>query len=183
MNIWFTVDTHFGHENVIRYNQRPFSSVSEMDEALIENWNEAVQPDDTIYHLGDFTLKGKSQAEDYFHHLNGRIQVVPGGHDHRWNQKHDYYSKSGHPVVILPPLQTIKVSLPVSDQQQLIVLCHYSMRVWDRSHYGSWHLYGHSHGNLPPIANSLDVGVDCWEYRPASLAAVQKEINPQPFRK
>lgn len=117
MKIWFTADTHFGHGNVIRYNQRPFSSVSEMDNALIENWNEVVQPNDTIYHLGDFTLLGKKLAENYFQRLNGRIHVIPDGHDQRWNRKHDFSSKSSLPVVVLPTLVTIKVPLPDSNQQ------------------------------------------------------------------
>ena len=177
MTTWFTADTHLGHENVIRYCNRPFPSVAEMDEGLIENWNQAVNPDDVIYHLGDFTLLGKEPANAYFQHLNGRIRVIPGGHDHRWLGKGDYLSGSGHPVSILPPLRTIKVSLPDPDQPQLIVLCHYSLRVWDRSHYGSWHLYGHSHGNLLPLENSLDVGVDCWDFQPISLETIIREIN------
>jgi len=111
MKIWFTADTHFGHGNVIRYNKRPYSSGSEMDTVLIENWNKAIQPNDTIYHLGDFTLQGKKLAEHYFSRLNGRIHVVPGGHDRSWNKKYDFFSRSGHPVVVLPPLVTIKVPL------------------------------------------------------------------------
>ena len=176
MNIWFTADTHFGHANVIRYNQRPFTSAAEMDEALIENWNQSIGSKDSIYHLGDFTLLGKKSAEDYFQQLNGKIHLIPGGHDHRWIGKGTYHSGSGHPVVILPPLQTIKVSLPDSGQPQLIVLCHYSLRAWDRSHYGSWHLYGHSHGSLPPLENSLDIGVDCWDYCPVSLESVTHKL-------
>lgn len=179
MKTWFTADTHFGHENVIRYCNRPFASASEMDERLIENWNQAVGPDDIIYHLGDFTLAGKKMARKYFQRLNGKIQVVPGGHDKRWLRKGTYHSLPGHSVSILPPLQTIKVSLPDTDQPQLIVLCHYSLRVWDRSHYGSWHLYGHSHGNLPPLEGSLDMGVDCWDYRPVSLETINRELTPK----
>jgi calcineurin-like phosphoesterase family protein len=175
MTIFFTADTHFGHENVIRFCNRPYSSASEMDKKLIENWNQSVDPNDIIYHLGDFTLLGKKQAKDYFQQLNGRIHVIPGGHDRRWIGKGTYRSGSGHTVSILPPLHTIKVSLPDSGQPQLIVLCHYSLRVWDRSHYGSWHLYGHSHGNLPPLENSLDVGVDCWDYSPVSLENINRE--------
>jgi calcineurin-like phosphoesterase family protein len=109
MKIWFTADTHFGHGNVIRYNKRPFSSLSEIDETLIENWNGVVHPNDTVYHLGDFTLHGKKLTADYFRRLNGKIHVVPGGHDRRWNRKYDFFSKSGHPVEVLPPLVTIKV--------------------------------------------------------------------------
>ena len=148
-----------------------------MDEHLIQNWNQVVKPDDLIYHLGDFTLWGKGPAEVYFQQLNGKIHITPGGHDHRWLEKSNYISGSGHPVVILPPLLTIKIPLPDSGQSQLIVLCHYSLRVWDRSHYGSGHLYGHSHGNLPPLENSLDVGVDCWDYRPVSMEDINRKLN------
>lgn len=177
MTIWFTADTHFGHNNVIQYCHRPYQSISEMDEQLIKNWNQVVKPDEIIYHLGDFTLLGKEPAEGYLQQLNGKIHVIPGGHDHRWIGKDTYISGSGYPVQIMPPLQTIKVALPDSNESQLIVLCHYSLRVWDRSHYGSWHLYGHSHGGLPSLENSRDVGVDCWDYCPVSLEDINREIT------
>ena len=60
---------------------------------------------------------------------------------------------------------------------QLIVLCHYSMRKWNKSHYGSWHLYGHSHGNLPPLGLSFDVGVDTNDYYPYSLDDVSNKMK------
>ena len=62
--------------------------------------------------------------------------------------------------------------LGVGGYPQVIVLCHYALRVWDRAHYGSWHLYGHSHGQLPSLGLSLDVGVDCHGYRPLNLVEV-----------
>ena len=177
MSIYFTSDTHFGHDNVIRYCDRPYKTLSEMDEALVENWNQALRPDDTIYHLGDFTLGKREQAEAYFARLNGRIKVVPGGHDKRWLAKGEYHSKSNYPVEILPPLVTIKLTLSGISTPQIFVLSHYAMRVWDRSHYGSWHLYGHSHCNLPPLPGSLDVGIDCWGYFPVFLREVMKELQ------
>ncbi len=178
MTVWFTADTHFGHANIIRYCKRPCASVTEMDDMLIENWNQVVRPGDYMYHLGDFAMGGRDQAAHYFSRLNGVISIVPGGHDKRWLRKGEYRSKSGHPVTILSPLHTLKLSIPGIAQHQMVVLCHYAMRVWDRSHYGSWHLYGHSHGNLPPLQNSLDVGVDCWDYYPLSLMRVAEEIGP-----
>ena len=176
MTIWFTADTHFGHANIIKYCNRPFSSIEEMDESLIKNWNDAVGPNDTIYHLGDFTLAGKDAVRMYFLRLEGKIFIVPVGHDRKWLKGKEYFSRSDHPVTILPPLYTFSVSLPDEKHPQPIVLCHYAMRVWDRSHYGSWHLYGHSHGNLPPLKNSLDVGVDIRNYHPLSLHDVRKEM-------
>lgn len=177
MPIWFTSDTHFGHANIIEYSNRPFASVQSMDEALINNWNQLVSPQDTIYHLGDFTLRGQAEASDYFSQLNGKIIVVPGGHDWRWQKANDYTSKSGYPVIILPALHSIKVTVPEIEKVQPIVLCHYAMRVWDKSHYGSWHLYGHSHGQLPPLKNSLDVGVDCWNFQPIPVETIFHAIT------
>jgi calcineurin-like phosphoesterase family protein len=177
MAIWFTADTHFGHKNVIRYCERPFTSIQEMDEALIENWNNNVKPKDTIYHMGDFILAGQEKANDYFSSLNGKILLIPGGHDKRWIRQGEYRSKSDFPINILPALHTIKLAMPDQEKPKLVVLCHYSMRVWDRSHYGSWHLFGHSHGNLPSQKNSLDVGVDCWNFYPVSLDDVRRKLE------
>jgi calcineurin-like phosphoesterase family protein len=148
-----------------------------MDEKIIENWNQSVRPDEIIYHLGDFTLLGAEPASEYFQRLNGRIHIIPGGHDHRWLRKQDYFSRSNHQLIVLPPLKTIKVALSGQEAPQLIVLCHYALRVWDRSHYGSWHLYGHSHGNLPALENSQDVGVDVWDLHPISLETIRSTLN------
>ena len=57
-NIFFTSDTHFHHDNIIRFCNRPFKDVYHMDEELIKRWNEKVGPDDIIYHLGDFAWGG-----------------------------------------------------------------------------------------------------------------------------
>lgn len=70
MNTFFTADTHFGHNNIIKYVNRPFNSVEEMDEQLISNWNSKVTHEDTIYHLGDFAFS--KTPEKYFYRLNGK---------------------------------------------------------------------------------------------------------------
>lgn len=165
---WFTSDHHFGHANIIRFCERPFNTVDEMDSELIYRWNEAVGRNDVVYHLGDFALMGLDFARRIFRKLNGRIAVVPGGHDKRWlpKSKHNVVSKSGHWISVLPPL------VSVTFDKRIIVLCHYAMRVWDRSHYGAWHLYGHSHGKLPEWGNALDVGVDSHDFTPISLEEI-----------
>lgn len=78
-NIWVISDTHFYHKNIIEYCKRPFASVQEMNEALIENWNSVVRTDDVVYHLGDvfFTKDGGRQL----HRLNGRKRLILGNHD------------------------------------------------------------------------------------------------------
>lgn len=71
--IWFTADTHFGHKNILEYSARPFSTVEEMDEALISNWNNKVASDDEIYHLGDVALCSPSKLNKILDRLNGKI--------------------------------------------------------------------------------------------------------------
>ena len=61
-----------------------------------------------------------------------------------------------------------------------IVLCHYSMRTWNKSHYNTWHLYGHSHGMLEGWGKSFDVGVDCWNFTPLSYEEIKKEMEKRP---
>ncbi len=178
MTVWFTSDHHFGHSNIIKYCNRPFNSVEEMDTQLIELWNSVVGASDTVYHLGDFTFHGIQHFTDYIAKLNGQIKILPGSHDLRWiaGFKQNCKSYSGHRVVILPPLISLKFPLNNSCRPQIIVLCHYAMRVWDRSHHGSWHLYGHSHGKLPGQGLSFDVGVDCNELKPISLEQVAERM-------
>lgn len=157
-SVFFTSDHHFGHAKIIAYCDRPYTSVEEMDRDLIARWNAVVGEDDTVYHLGDFTLGGPDEAQRYFRQLNGSIHVLPGSHDSKWFGRQDYFSKSD-PIVHEPPLLTL--GFPRKGRKGLvIVLCHYAMRVWPLSHYGSLHLYGHSHGRLPPEGRSMDVGVD-----------------------
>ena len=80
--IFFTSDTHFGHENIIKYCNRPFSSAKEMDECLINNWNGVVSDSDTVYILGDFLKNGDCQIiNDYLKRLNGEKYLILGNHD------------------------------------------------------------------------------------------------------
>jgi calcineurin-like phosphoesterase family protein len=168
-NIWFTSDHHFGHKNIIKFTNRPFSSVEEMDETLIARWNEKIGAEDIVYHLGDFALTSSSKLRDILKRLNGKIHLITGNHEtaaleckaqFEWIK--DYYE------------------LTVEDAdaykgQRFIVLFHYAMRVWNASHHGSWHLYGHSHGDLPDDNSSLsfDAGVDCHDFYPISYNEVK----------
>ena len=80
-HIWVTSDTHFNHANIIKYCNRPFSSVEEMNETIIANWNKVVSQGDTVYHLGDFALGDKSLIPDFIRRLNGHISFIMGNHD------------------------------------------------------------------------------------------------------
>ena len=170
-NIWFTADTHFGHRNIIKYTERPYSDTKEMDEALIANWNSVVGPDDDVYHLGDVALCGPDRLGKILDRLNGRIHLIVGNHEDSALALRDRF------VWVKDYFELVVEDKDAHRGRRLIVLLHYAMRVWNVSHHGSWHLYGHSHGTLEDDIKSLsfDAGVDCHNYRPISYAEV-KEI-------
>lgn len=80
-NRWFISDTHFGHANIIKYCDRPFKDFEQMDEALIENWNNVVGEEDVIYHMGDVAMGKWERWEGIFNRLNGYKILVVGNHD------------------------------------------------------------------------------------------------------
>jgi len=87
--IYFTSDTHFGHDNVIGFCNRPFASTEEMNEVMIRNWNERVTGADTVYILGDMFFRC-NDAEDILKRLKGKKRLIVGNHDGSWMTKFDY---------------------------------------------------------------------------------------------
>ena len=81
--VWVISDTHFHHRNILKYEaeSRPFANRDEMDEILIERWNERVGANDVVFHLGDFALAGKTITRDIISRLNGRKFLLLGNHD------------------------------------------------------------------------------------------------------
>lgn len=163
---WFTSDEHYGHRNIIlpSYCNRPFKHVDEMDNILINNHNDLVKDDDVVIHAGDFTLEKDKQKVygKYINRLKGKHVFLKGSHDY-W--------------------------LPWSHSQQIwekyingyyIVVCHYAMRTWARSHYNSFQLYGHSHGRLNPVGKQHDIGVDNNNFRPVSFNEVIEIMEKRP---
>ena len=170
--IWFTADSHFGHNNIIKYCHRPFESTDEMDDVLIQNINNHVQPNDFLYHMGDWCHwhgnKNKEHLERMKYYRNRikckNIHLITGNHDPRYsdgrikNECREFFSSAQE-------IKAINVYYKANDEDRIkikIILCHYAMTVWDGSHYGSWNLYGHSHFTLSDDPNklSIDVGVD-----------------------
>lgn len=191
MKYHFTSDTHWGHSNIIKYSKRPFlfdpsrgpedprnRNVDLMDETLIKNWNYVVAPDDMIYHLGDFAFyKDQRKTRNVLRRLNGNKVLILGNHDEYLEPETLRMFSSVHKML------EIKVPDPDVGKQK-IVLLHYSMNVWNKSHHGSWHLFGHSHGTLQDNPNSLsfDVGTDCHGYTPISYEQVKKIMSKKTFK-
>lgn len=153
---FYTADSHFGHPGMLTFGARPFSSTDEMDRFIVDRWNDVVRPDDIVYHLGDFAVGERDPAKikRIFSQLKGRKYLVLGNHDVRSDG-------SVHPSIAAlgwsaPPVHMMESM----EGKKRVILCHYAMRVWAASHYDSWHFYGHSHGKLPDVGRSRDVGVD-----------------------
>lgn len=173
--IFFTSDLHLGHANIIKYCDRPFSSVEEMDEALIRNWNDKITDSDDVYILGDFAFHGGVAKAG---RLKGRKHLVIGNHDLRWLKA---YREAGV-FEWMKDYHELKLKPPVVQERQMIVMFHYSMRVWNKSHHGSWHLFGHSHGNLAGLGKSFDIGVDSHNYTPLSFDELKVKMDALEFK-
>ena len=127
-----------------------------MDQAILDRLNASVKTNDILYFLGDFCMGNPARVVAYRRRIRcQKIFAVPGNHDKKARKLKEEFS-------------WLDNLAEVSIHGHPIVLCHYALRVWNRSNRGSWHLYGHSHGRLPDLPNSLsmDVGVDAHDFRP-----------------
>lgn len=169
MSIFFTADTHFCHKNIIKYEDRPFNSVEEMNEIMIQKWNAKVKPIDSIYILGDFIFSDGITANQLVKRLNGKKYLIKGNHDSFLKDKSFDRSQ----------LEWIKYYYMLRDNNIKYALFHYPIAVWDCKHYGSIHLYGHVHSNkdshhplLINLVNAFNVGVDVNNYEPVNISEI-----------
>lgn len=171
--IWFTSDFHFWHKNVIRFDNRPFKDVYEMNSEIVKRWNEVVGEDDTVYYLGDLTFGSTGATKRLLYEMNGKIIWIKGNHD--------------KPKVIRQLSDRFEgVYDYLALREEGIILFHYPITSWAGIHRGSILLYGHTHGNLQPIYNKdgkiitqkkLDVGCMNNNYYPISLDEVHQKLD------
>lgn len=137
-----------------------------MNETMIFNHNKMVSQGDIVWHLGDFYMGRDGRAQEYFNRLNGEKHLIIGNHD--------------QVGITLEGWKSISDLKEILVDGQRIILCHYAMKVWNKSHKGAIQLYGHSHGNLEGNSQQLDVGVDCWDYYPITLKEIKKKLKTLP---
>jgi calcineurin-like phosphoesterase family protein len=177
--MFFTSDTHFWHRNVITNCNRPFSSIEEMNETLIANWNQTVAPTDEIYLLGDVFFCGKGLAKEICARLNGKKYWIRGNHD--WIKPH---RAEEFGFVWVKGVYTL--STAVGELQ----LCHYPYRgdhttderYSDRrpQDLGGWLLHGHVHNAWKVRDRQINVGVDQWNFKPVHIDELVKIIRETP---
>ena len=155
---YYISDLHFGHRNILDFEQRPFSSVEEMDVEYIRRWNNKIKKGDEIYILGDLSFYKGEKTNEILKQLNGQKFLIEGNHDNMYLSD----KKFDRNLFIW-----IKDYEGIKDEGDYIVLFHYPIQVWNRQHYESLHFYGHIHSNkgtMHPmkyeIPNSYNVGID-----------------------
>lgn len=136
---YYISDLHLGHENAMRrFDHRPFESLEQQDNAIILNINLTVTPQDNLYLLGDVSWYKPDKTYELLNRINCKnIYLLVGNHD-RW-------AKDSKCKKLLQGIYDLK---RIDDNGRSVVLCHYPLAVWDQSHRGSYHLYGHVHDNL-----------------------------------
>lgn len=180
--MWFTSDNHFGHKNVIKYCNRPFKNIQDMNELMIYNWNCCVMPDDIIFHLGDFSFLGMVESTKIVSRLNGYKILIKGNHD----KSRAKMLRMGFNEVMK------KMILPINSEDKF-VLSHYPYKdqAYDPTKRtkklgeppidaGSWLLCGHIHNRWKTKGKMINVGVDQWKFAPCSIVSLVKlrnEIN------
>jgi len=147
---FLTSDTHFFHNNIIKYCNRPYDSVEEMNEDLINAWNKVVGSNDKVYHLGDISFAGYDRTKEVLKRLNGKIVLHVGNHDRRKMVKQlfkdglieDYY----------------EVGQYLKSNKHQMWLTHYPLEIGVRPK--KWSISGHIHDNPNNFVNQINLGID-----------------------
>ena len=187
-NVFFTSDTHFGHDNIIKYCNRPFKNSDHMNEEIIRNWNRVVKPNDIVFHLGDFMFGDVNRFHSIFDRLNGKIYLILGNHD--W--------KILNQGIIDGAFEGVFNQLKITVDGQNIYLNHFPYLTFDGIYRDkpTWQLFGHVHsdknlydqhspdkdrlGFLLPM--QYDVGMDNNYFTPISFSDVKTIIEEQILR-
>ena len=156
MRVFIISDTHFGHEAIIRYCNRPFTSVEEMDQTMIKRWNETISNKDVVIHLGDFALCGKDKTREIIQKLNGKKILIMGNHD---NYSEQFYRDAGFHTVSRFPI--------IYDN--FYMMSHAPLQLTETTCY--FNAYGHVHNDNKFVDNATSkcYCVERTGYRPVLL--------------
>ncbi|KCV82343.1 Phosphoesterase or phosphohydrolase-like protein [Actibacterium atlanticum] len=171
---WYTADTHFGHENIINFCNRPFRDAEHMDRVLIENLRAKVGPEDDLWILGDFAFGKRAKRAPYIAEL---FNELPGARKHLVIGNHD------HGPTLALPWDSIADLAQVRDgpQNQNHTLCHYPMITWNHAGRNALQFFGHVHDNWLGSRNSINVGVDVWDFAPVTYEDIVSRAAKLPM--
>ncbi|VVT22653.1 putative phosphoesterase or phosphohydrolase [Roseovarius sp. EC-HK134] len=175
VNIWnimnfYTADPHFFHSNILKFCKRPFGSVGEMNRKILHNYQSTVSDDDDLWILGDVAVVHVDAAPELsamLASIPGRKHLITGNHDKAW-------------IKSLPVWTSVHGIVEIKDSGHRITLCHYPMITFAGARHGAVQLFGHVHGNWYGSRNSVNVGVDCWNFQPVTLKQVMERAETLP---
>lgn len=158
--IFLISDTHFGHENIIRYCNRPFATAEEMDEIMIARWNAIVRPSDHVWHLGDVAMSETAFLR-CVPRLQGKLRLVLGNHDHQVPMRTilQYFEKVRMWRLFKPFILTHAPLHPESFGK------------------ASWNIHGHTHEQPAYPGGYINVSVEHTNYTPVALDDVAKQAG------
>lgn len=158
--IWFTSDNHFYHKSILKFapnTRKSHTDVDAMNEEMIKIWNNTVSDHDRVYTLGDFSFGKSKDTENILRRLKGRIHLIKGNHDHWLNQESEKY------------FEAVYDYKKITIDGKKVVLFHYPIFEWENMHHGSYHLFGHVHGNTTVPGRAMDVGIDARHQKDMGL--------------
>lgn len=180
--VFFTSDLHFRHGNIIKYCNRPFETVQEQTEKLIENWNKTVPDTATVFILGDFAFASKNQWRGILNQLTGKKYLILGNHDRHNDIPEEMFEG-------ICDLATVVIKIK-EHEYKTFILSHRPILCWEGSDSGTIMLNGHIHSgpNIELTGDTLmyqflkdklcwDVGVDNNNYKPISVEEVLEKIK------
>lgn len=178
-------DPHYGHEAIIGYEDRPFTSIGEMNEVMIQLYNEVVKPNHVCLWLGDAFLMPYTWAKLIMDRLNGTKFIIPGNHDRSPRglanigfavitkelvfKIGDKTVRASHYPYLNTDSRHVKT---LSEKKRAKALNRHPQRI-----KGEILIHGHSHGHRRRLQNMVNMGVDAWDYRPATWEEVKKEVE------
>lgn len=163
--IFFIGDTHFGHKEIINYEQRPFANVEEMDRSIINRWNSVVIEDDTVFMIGDFSFYDKQKTTDICNNLRGKKILVIGNHD---SNTEEFYRECGFNEVYKYPIIL----------ENFWMISHEPLYLNKNMPYAN--IYGHVHGNEMYVDYSKHSFCACVErinYTPISWDEIRQKLS------
>jgi len=174
-NFYFSSDWHLAHKNILEYDERPFNTIQQHDQAIINNVNKVCEPTSLLFILGDLSMgKDINYIESLLNQIQCKMVLIKGNHD-----KHlkDSFLKS-HFI-------DVRDYLELKSSKGKFILSHFPFYSWDGSHRGTPHLYGHIHKNKANLnGKHFNVGIcNSQSYSPFSLEDILKVTDKQELGK
>jgi calcineurin-like phosphoesterase family protein len=180
--LYFISDTHFYHKNILAYDNRPWKTIEEMNEALVLNWNMTVSKKDIVYHLGDVGFGSLTRMAGVINRLNGHIRLIRGNHDIQNGFTYKRLHAHGVELNDIGDVDIIHLG------GIRVMLCHYPYAVagdnrmpeYAPNDTGLWLLHGHTHFNTPKVdaaRRMINVGCMHWGFFPVCETQITETIR------